>query len=67
MATYRKIATVEAVVLEEDTIVHSLEGDHQGYKGDYLCTGIDGEQWVVAKSIFERTYELVSDNTKDAE
>ena len=39
MATYRKIATVEAVVLKEDTIVHSLEGDHQGYKGDYLCTG----------------------------
>ena len=67
MATYRKIATVEAVVLEEDTIVHSLEGDHQGHKGDYLCTGIDGEQWVVAKSIFERTYELVPDNTNDTE
>ena len=61
MPTYRKIATVEAVVLEEDTVIHSLEGDHQGYAGDYLCTGVDGEQWVVKKSIFERTYELVQE------
>ena len=65
MATYRKIATVEAVVLEKDTIVPSLEGDHQGYAGDYLCTGVDGEQWVVKKSIFERTYKPVPDDETD--
>ena len=62
MPTYRRTAIVEAIVLEEDTVVPSKEGDHQGYKGDYLCTGIDGEQWVVKKDIFERTYKLVSDD-----
>ena len=25
----------------------------------YLCVGIDGERWLVEKSIFERTYELI--------
>ena len=38
-----------------------LENDH--HRGEfgkhYICTGIDGERWLVEKSIFERTYELV--------
>lgn len=25
----------------------------------YLCVGIDGERWLVEKSIFERTYEEI--------
>lgn len=33
-----------------------LEGDF--YK-HYLCVGINGEKWLVEKSIFEKTYELV--------
>ena len=27
---------------------------------NYLCCGIDGERWLVEKSIFERTYEVIS-------
>ena len=31
-----------------------------GFGREYLCVGIDGERWLVEKSIFERTYELVN-------
>lgn len=30
-----------------------------GFGNEYLCVGIDGERWLVEKSIFERTYEEV--------
>lgn len=32
----------------------------QGFGREYLCVGIDGERWLVEKSIFERTYEEVT-------
>ena len=31
-----------------------------GFGREYLCVGIDGERWLVAKDIFERTYEEVN-------
>ena len=31
----------------------------RGFGRDYLCIGVDGERWLVEKSIFERTYEEV--------
>jgi hypothetical protein len=38
--------------------------ENQYHKGEfnkyYLCIGIDNERWLVEKSIFERTYELVN-------
>jgi hypothetical protein len=37
--------------------------ENQTHKGEfgkhYLCVGVDGERWLVEKSIFERTYEQV--------
>lgn len=41
--------------------IQTLENPkHMGEFGKhYICTGIDGERWLVEKSIFERTYELV--------
>ena len=42
--------------------ISTLENQkHRGEFGKhYLCSGIDGEKWLVDKDIFERTYELVS-------
>ena len=31
-----------------------------GFGRDYICVGIDGERWLVERSIFERTYEEVT-------
>jgi hypothetical protein len=41
--------------------VKTLENQYlDGKFGEhYLCVGIDGEKWLVEKSIFERTYEEV--------
>jgi len=54
--TYKKIATVRAVRMNEPFAVQTLEGLMKGQKGDYLCEGIDGERWPIKKEIFERTY-----------
>ncbi len=75
METYRKTATVQAKIFEpgdedgfsqndfiEDAVPYiiTLENQkHHGTFGSYLCVGIDGERWLVEKSIFERTYELI--------
>lgn len=32
----------------------------RGFGKDYICVGVDGERWLVEKSIFERTYEEVT-------
>ncbi len=34
----------------------------RGFGRDYVCTGIDGERWLVEKIIFEKTYEEVDSN-----
>lgn len=31
----------------------------KGFGREYICTGIEGERWLVEKSIFEKTYEIV--------
>ena len=54
---YRKTATVLAHQATEGGVIHTLEGDHTYVAGDYICTGIEGEQWPVKRSIFEATYE----------
>ena len=38
-------------VLDTKEARHTLRG------GDYICTGLAGEQWNVAQEIFEATYE----------
>lgn len=35
------------------------EGDMVLHEGDWIATGINGERWVIAPDIFERTYERV--------
>jgi hypothetical protein len=76
MKTYRKTATVNAKLFEkgdedgflfELPFIKSLENNrHGGRFGEhYVCIGIDGERWLVEKSIFERTYEEVKNAAKN--
>jgi len=41
--------------------ISTLENQyHQGEFGaHYLCIGVNDEKWLVEKSIFEKTYELI--------
>lgn len=50
-------------VLKDDInyISHTLEGDMIASKGDYIITGVDGEQYPCKPDIFEKTYEPVED------
>lgn len=55
----KKPIKVEVEVLEEDTIISTLEGDMLGHKGDYLITGVNGEVYPCKKEIFEKTYDII--------
>lgn len=41
--------------------IKTIENQH--FKGEflenYVCVGASGERWLVAKDIFEKTYELI--------
>ena len=59
MTKYRKLPVViEAVQLTRQITVHTLEGDMDGYPGDWLITGVNGEQYPCKDEIFKKTYEL---------
>jgi len=60
MPYYRKRPViVEAIRLTRRVIVHTLEGDMVGEAGDWLITGINGEQYPCKDEIFQKTYEPV--------
>ena len=60
MAKYRKKPVIiEAVQLTEPASVVTLEGKMAGNVGDWLITGVKGEQYFCKDSIFKLTYEEV--------
>lgn len=62
MAYYRKKpVVVEAVQLTQKVTIHTLEGDMVGDVGDWLITGVNGEQYPCKPDIFDKTYELWDD------
>jgi hypothetical protein len=67
MAKYRKIPVViEAVRLTEQIEIKTLEGVMVGQVGDWLITGVAGEQYPCKHEIFIRTYEPVEDTIDPA-
>lgn len=58
---FRKRAPVYAYRYEgrEPFIIHTLEGDMTVMPGDWIITGIAGEQYPCRPDIFDATYELV--------
>lgn len=62
MAKFRKKPVViEAVQLTRRTTIHTLEGDMVGEPGDWLITGVEGEQYPCKDSVFQATYEPVAE------
>ena len=57
---YRKRPlVVTAVQMTDLFLVDTLEGTMRGGAGDWLVTGVAGEQYPVRDDIFRATYELV--------
>lgn len=61
MKAIKKPIEVEVDILKEDTIIHTIEGDMLGKKGDYLITGVEGEKYPCKKEIFEKTYKIIEE------
>ena len=60
MAKYRKRPVViEAVKLTRQIEIKTLEGVMVGNVGDWLITGVKGEQYPCKPDIFKATYEPV--------
>ena len=48
---------IQAIQINEDFIVDTLEGSFKAKAGDYLIKGIKGELYACDKEIFEESYE----------
>jgi hypothetical protein len=63
MAKYRKRPVViDAVKLTRAVDIHTLEGVMRGEVGDWLITGVKGEQYACKDDIFQATYDVVPDD-----
>lgn len=55
----KKPVIVEAYQTIQSQIIHTLEGDMLASPGDWIITGVNGEQYPCKPDIFEKTYEEV--------
>ena len=61
MAKFRKSPVViEAYQTDKDLDIETLEGTMHANIGDWIITGVNGEQYPCKPDIFEKTYEPVS-------
>lgn len=62
MAKFRKKPVIiEAIQLTRRIEIETLEGTMVGEIGDWLITGVQGEQYPCKPDIFEETYEPVEE------
>lgn len=55
----KKPVIIEAYQTNKEQVIHTLEGDMKADAGDYIITGVKGEQYPCKPDIFEQTYEPV--------
>lgn len=57
----KKPIPVKAFQTNEHKDIQTLEGVMHANPGDWIVTGVDGEQWPVKKEIFDKTYDIIAD------
>ena len=57
----KKNIPVEAYQTKKPLDIQALEGVMHANAGDWIITGVEGEQWPVKKEIFEKTYSIISE------
>ena len=57
----KKPVVIEAYQTDKEMVIHTLEGDMTAQIGDWIITGLRGEQYPCKPDIFEKSYELVED------
>ena len=56
----KKPIVIEAYQTYEEMIIQTLEGPLRAAPGDWIITGIRGEQYPCKPDVFEKTYEPVN-------
>lgn len=59
MKYQKKPIIIEAYQTKEEKTIHTLEGDMKASIGDYIITGVNGEQYPCKPDIFTKTYDRV--------
>lgn len=57
----KKPVIVEAYQTKEPMDIETLEGVMHASPGDYIITGVNGEQYPCKPDIFEKTYEPIKE------
>lgn len=55
----KKPVVIEAYQTDKTMYIETLEGIHRANPGDWIITGVKGEQYPCKPDIFEKTYEPV--------
>lgn len=55
----KKPVVVSCAQVNEPFQVQAIEGLLTGKAGDYVMRGVEGELYICAQAIFERTYDMV--------
>ncbi len=55
----KKPVILKAVQAQAPTTIQTLEGPVQANQGDWIMTGVKGEQWPVRPEVFARSYDAV--------
>ncbi len=57
----KKPIIIKAYIAKEKMTIHTLEGDLKADAGDYIITGVKGEQYPCKPDVFEKTYEPIKE------
>ncbi|MBS6685221.1 hypothetical protein [Thomasclavelia spiroformis] len=57
----KKPVIVEAYQTDRTVYIDTLEGRMKAEKGDWIITGINGEQYPCKPDIFEKTYDIIKE------
>lgn len=55
----KKPIVIEAYQTQEEKIIHTLEGPLKASPGDWIITGIRGEEYPCKPDVFDKTYEPI--------
>lgn len=60
MKFQKKPVVVEAYQTDVEITIETLEGNMLASPGDWIITGVNGEQYPCKPDIFEKTYQKVN-------
>lgn len=58
---WRRIGEIRGRQARPGEVVHSLEGDQTARPGQWVLSGVSGEEWLVSTEHLERSYERVAE------